>query len=45
MTAERGFLDGVIEPRKTRPILIRSLRQLRGKRQAMPPKKHGNIPL
>ena len=45
VTAERGFLDGVIEPRKTRPILIRSLRQLRGKRQAMPLKKHGNIPL
>ena len=45
VTAERGFLDGVIEPRRTRPILIRSLRQLRGKRQAMPAKKHGNIPL
>jgi len=45
IAAERGFLDAVIEPRRTRPVLIRSLRQLAGKRQALPPKKHGNLPL
>jgi propionyl-CoA carboxylase beta chain len=45
IAAERGFLDAVIEPRTTRPVLIRSLRQLSGKRQSLPPKKHGNLPL
>jgi propionyl-CoA carboxylase beta chain len=45
IAAERGFLDAVIEPRTTRPVLIRSLRQLSGKRQSMPAKKHGNLPL
>ena len=45
IAAERGFVDEVIEPRKTRPALIRALRQLRSKRQTLPAKKHGNIPL
>ena len=45
IAAERGFLDAVIEPRLTRPYVIRALRQLRGKRQSIPKKKHGNIPL
>jgi len=45
LAAERGLVDDVIEPRETRPRLIRSLEMLRNKREAMPPKKHGNIPL
>jgi propionyl-CoA carboxylase beta chain len=45
IAAERGFVDAVIEPRRTRPALIRALRQLSGKRQSVPAKKHGNIPL
>ena len=45
IAAELGFLDGVIEPRTTRPAIIRALRQLAGKRQKLPPKKHGNLPL
>jgi propionyl-CoA carboxylase beta chain len=45
VAAEHGFVDAVIEPRRTRPVLIRSLRQLAGKRQSVPSKKHGNIPL
>lgn len=45
IAAERGFLDAVIPPRETRPRIIRALRQLAGKRQSLPPKKHGNIPL
>jgi len=45
IAAERGFVDAVIEPRRTRPALVRALRQLRSKRQSLPPKKHGNIPL
>jgi propionyl-CoA carboxylase beta chain len=45
VAAERGFVDAVIEPRHTRSLIARALRQLRGKRAAVPPKKHGNIPL
>jgi propionyl-CoA carboxylase beta chain len=45
IAAERGFLDAVIEPRQTRPQLIRALRQLASKRQSVPAKKHGNLPL
>jgi len=43
--AERGFVDDVIEPADTRPQLIRALRMLRTKREQVPPRKHGNIPL
>ncbi|HVG09196.1 MAG TPA: acyl-CoA carboxylase subunit beta [Thermoanaerobaculia bacterium] len=45
IAAERGFVDAVLEPRRTRPEIVRALRQLRSKRAAVPPKKHGNIPL
>jgi acetyl-CoA carboxylase carboxyltransferase component len=43
--AERGYVDDVIEPRDTRRALIRSLEMARTKRESLPPKKHGNIPL
>jgi propionyl-CoA/long-chain acyl-CoA carboxylase carboxyl transferase subunit len=43
--AERGYVDAVIRPAETRPQVIRALRALRTKRQTLPPKKHGNIPL
>ena len=43
--AARGFLDDVIDPRDTRPRLISALETLLTKRDANPPKKHGNIPL
>ncbi|HEX6861208.1 MAG TPA: acyl-CoA carboxylase subunit beta [Thermoanaerobaculia bacterium] len=45
IAAERGLVDAVLEPRRTRPEIVRALRQLRSKRTTMPPKKHGNIPL
>ncbi|HKV42899.1 MAG TPA: carboxyl transferase domain-containing protein, partial [Blastocatellia bacterium] len=45
IAAERGFIDEVIEPRITRPKLIRALALLENKRDQNPPKKHGNIPL
>jgi propionyl-CoA carboxylase beta chain len=45
VAAERGFIDEVIEPKYTRPKLIRALSLLRNKRDSNPPKKHGNIPL
>ena len=45
VAAERGFVDAVIEPRQTRRLIARALRELRGKRAMMPAKKHGNIPL
>ena len=45
IAAERGLIDDVIEPRETRPRLVRAMEMLRSKRESMPPKKHGNIPL
>ncbi len=45
VAAGLGYLDDVIEPQETRPRLIRALRMLAHKRQSLPPKKHGNIPL
>jgi propionyl-CoA carboxylase beta chain len=43
--AERGYVDAVIRPAETRLAVTRALRALRAKRQTLPPKKHGNIPL
>ena len=43
--AERGFIDDVIEPAETRPRLIKALRMLSTKREAVPARKHRNIPL
>jgi propionyl-CoA carboxylase beta chain len=45
IAAERGYVDAVIAPARTRAEVVRALRLLRTKRQALPPKKHGNIPL
>ena len=45
VAARYGLVDNVIEPRETRPKLIRALEMLRNKRESLPPKKHGNIPL
>ncbi|MHB2021971.1 MAG: acyl-CoA carboxylase subunit beta [Mycobacteriales bacterium] len=45
LAAERGYVDAVIPPSRTRVEVIRALRQLRTKRESMPPRKHGNIPL
>jgi propionyl-CoA carboxylase beta chain len=45
VAAERGYVDDVIEPRETRPRVIRALRMLENKVDTMPKKKHGNIPL
>jgi acetyl-CoA carboxylase carboxyltransferase component len=43
--AERGLVDDLIDPRDTRAVLIRSLELLRTKRQVLPHRKHGNVPL
>src|SRR5213593_4404656 len=43
--AERGYVDDVIEPRRTRPVLIDALETARTKREQRPRRKHGNIPL
>jgi propionyl-CoA carboxylase beta chain len=45
VAAERGYVDSVIPPSHTRSYVVKSLRMLRNKRETMPPKKHGNIPL
>jgi propionyl-CoA carboxylase beta chain len=45
VAAERGYLDDVIEPRETRPKVIRALRMLENKLDTSPKKKHGCMPL
>jgi propionyl-CoA carboxylase beta chain len=45
VAARKGYVDDVIEPRTTRRRLIRALDLLQNKRDFVPPKKHGNIPL
>jgi propionyl-CoA carboxylase beta chain len=45
VAAGLGYVDEVIAPRETRKKLLRALHLLESKRQSMPPKKHGNIPL
>ena len=43
--AERGYVDDVIDPAETRRILVRSLALLVSKREDLPKRKHGNMPL
>jgi propionyl-CoA carboxylase beta chain len=45
IAAERGYIDTVITPSNTRMNVTKALRALRNKRETLPPKKHGNIPL
>lgn len=45
VAAERGYVDMVIEPRETRPLVITAFNALASKREVGPAKKHGNIPL
>jgi len=45
IAAARGYIDAVIVPRETRPRIIEALVVLENKRDGLPPKKHGNIPL
>ena len=45
IAAERGYVDDVIEPQTTRKRLVQSLEMLRSKRETIPQRKHGNIPL
>jgi propionyl-CoA carboxylase beta chain len=45
VAAERGYVDDVIEPRRTRPVLVDALETALTKREPRPRRKHGNIPL
>jgi len=45
IAAERGYVDDVIDPAETRPKLIAGLEMLRSKREELPKRKHGNVPL
>jgi propionyl-CoA carboxylase beta chain len=45
IAAERGYIDAVIQPADTRRRLVQSLEMLRSKRETIPQRKHGNIPL
>jgi propionyl-CoA carboxylase beta chain len=43
--AERGYVDDVIDPAETRVKLIAGLSMLKTKREELPQRKHGNMPL
>lgn len=45
VAAARGYLDDILQPQEIRPRLIQSFEMLKDKRQAVPKRKHGNIPL
>ena len=45
VAASRGMIDDVIDPADTRPKIVRALEMLENKRDTLPPKKHGSIPL
>ena len=45
VSAAKGFIDDVIEPKMTRSLLIRALNANKNKRKTLPKRKHGNIPL
>ena len=45
VAADRGIIDSVIDPQDTRMHITKALRSLKNKRVALPPRKHGNIPL
>jgi acetyl-CoA carboxylase carboxyltransferase component len=45
IAAARGFVEAVIDPRQTRPYLLRGLAGVANKRESRPAKKHGNIPV
>ena len=45
IAAERGYVDDVIDPAETRRVLVKSLEMLSTKREELPKRKHGNMPL
>ena len=45
LAAERGYVDDIIEPQDTRKRLVQALEMLRSKRETIPQRKHGNVPL
>jgi acetyl-CoA carboxylase carboxyltransferase component len=45
ITASKGYIDAVIEPKETRPRLISALKAIYRKRVERPRRKHGNIPV
>jgi acetyl-CoA carboxylase carboxyltransferase component len=45
LAAERGFVDDVIDPAETRRVIVRAIDVLRSKREDLPKRKHGNVPL
>ena len=45
VAAERGYVDDVIDPADTRRLLIEGLQMLESKKEELPPRKHGNVPL
>lgn len=45
IAAERGIIDDVIDPAETRRMVVAAFKLLRSKREELPKRKHGNVPL
>lgn len=45
VAAERGIVDAVIDPAETRQKVVAAFRMIEGKREELPKRKHGNVPL
>jgi acetyl-CoA carboxylase carboxyltransferase component len=45
IAAERGYIDAIIRPAETRARIIDALEIMASKSEALPPKKHGNLPV
>jgi propionyl-CoA carboxylase beta chain len=45
IAANRGYIDDIIEPARTRFRIVKALQLVKNKRAHNPMKKHGNIPL
>lgn len=43
--AELGYIDQIIFPENTRPRLIKALMMLKNKKETIPERRHGNVPL
>ena len=45
VAAERGIVDAVIDPAETRQKVVAAFRMIESKREELPKRKHGNVPL
>ena len=45
IAARQGYINAVIRPSETRPMIIAALEALQSKKESLPARRHGNIPM